>query len=63
MQYPVADIKKQQNFPIELGIECVMQINLVCKLLTVMPSTWVVSWRDFRFLKSVSNTDFPQLLH
>jgi len=56
-------LKKSKNFPIEVGILYLIQINLVCKLLPVIPSTWVVSWRDFRFLQSVSKTDFPELLH
>jgi hypothetical protein len=63
MQHPMADIQMQQNFPIEGGIEKFIQINLVCKVLAVMSSTWVVSWRDFRVLQSISKTDFPELLH
>jgi hypothetical protein len=62
MQHKMADIKKQQNFPNEVGIEYLIQVNAVCKVLAVIPSTWVVSWRDFRFLQSLSKKDFPELL-
>jgi hypothetical protein len=44
MQYKIADIKKQQNFRTEVGIEYLIEVNVVCKVLAVIPSTWVVSW-------------------
>jgi len=47
MQHPMADVQKHQNFRIDVGTECIIRINLACRFLAVIPSTWVVSWRDF----------------
>ena len=63
MPYPMAIIKKIKKIPFEVGIEYLIEINLVLEVLAAIPSTWLVLWWDFRFLQSVGKTGFPQLLH